>query len=317
MHMSTRSRLPLRLAATVLAVGCAAGGVAGAGQARRPHPAALAAFARPAQAARPTAGSAAGAAGAAHQARNFKKGVSAWAFPGVRSALAQSGVHWYYTWATGPGGISTPRGVSFVPMIWGPGSVTAAGLRQARQAGHVLLTFNEPDMGSQSNMTVDQALRLWPQLMATGMRLSSPAVAYGGDTPGGWLDQFLRGAAARHYRVNFIALHWYGGDFTTRDAVSQLRSYLQAVWNRYHKAIWLTEFALIRFGATTAFPSPQLQSAFVTAATAMLQRLPYVWRYAWFALPSNSTDGSVGLFRAGAVPTIPGQAFKKVDAPPA
>jgi Glycosyl hydrolase catalytic core len=327
--MSTRSRLPLWLAVTVLAVGCAAGGVAGAGQAGRPHPAALAAFAgpaRPAQLARPAAGSAAGAAGSAgaagaagatRQARNFKKGVSAWAFPGVRSALAQSGVHWYYTWATSQGGITTPRGVSFVPMIWGPGSVTTAGLRQARQAGHVLLTFNEPDMGSQSNMTVGQALGLWPRLMATGMRLSSPAVAYGGDTPGGWLDQFLRGAAARHYRVNFIALHWYGGDFTTSDAVSQLKSYLQAVWNRYHKAIWLTEFALIRFGASTAFPSPQLQAAFVTAATAMLQRLPYVWRYAWFALPSNSTDGSVGLFRDGAVPTVPGQAFEKVDAPPA
>ncbi len=41
----------------------------------------------------------------------------------------------------------------------------------------VLLGFNEPDMSSQSNMTVSDALRLWPRLMATGMRLGSPAVA--------------------------------------------------------------------------------------------------------------------------------------------
>ncbi len=32
-------------------------------------------------------------------------------------------------------------------------------------------------MSSQSNMTVSDALRLWPRLMATGMRLGSPAVA--------------------------------------------------------------------------------------------------------------------------------------------
>ena len=96
-------------------------------------------------------------------------------------------------------------------------------------------------------------------------------------------------------------------------AVSQLKSYIRAVWTRYLKPIWLTEFALTRFGATTVYPSPRRQAAFVTAATAMLQRLPYVWRYAWFALPASASDGSVGLFRSGAVPTAAGRAFEKVD----
>jgi hypothetical protein len=244
-------------------------------------------------------------------AANRKKGVSAWAFSGVRPALAKSGASWFYTWATSPDGIRAPAGVSFVPMIWGAGAVTPAALAQVRREGHVLLGFNEPDLASQSNMTVSQALALWPQLMATGMRLGSPAVASGGATPGGWLDQFIRGAAARHYRVSFIALHWYGADFATGAAVSQLRSYLQAVWTRYHKPIWLTEFALARFGATAVFPSPARQAAFVTAATAMLQRLPYLWRYAWFALPATSGDGSTGLFRSGAVATAAGRAFER------
>ena len=52
----------------------------------------------------------------------------------------------------------------------------------------------------------------------------------------------------------------------------------------------------------------------MTAATRMLLRLSYVWRYAWFALPASSGDGSTGLFRNGAVPTTAGQAFEKVDA---
>jgi Glycosyl hydrolase catalytic core len=248
---------------------------------------------------------------------NFKKGVSAWAFPGMRPALRKSGASWYYTWTTTPNGVNAPKSVKFVPMIWGAGAVTPAALAQAKAASHIMLTFNEPDNAGQSNMTVAQALSLWPQLEATGMRLSSPAVASGGATPGGWLDQFMQGAAARHYRVSFITLHWYGGNFQTAAAVSELRSYIQAVWNRYHKPIWLTEFALIRFGATSTFPTPARQAAFLTRATAMLQKLPYVWRYAWFALPKTTGangDGSTGLFANGAVPTAAGRAFEKVDA---
>jgi hypothetical protein len=305
--MTRRSRLPRNLAAMLAAASCAAAGVAvAASPPQAGPPADLTAFS--------TAVPHAGPAAVTHAVPvNFKKGVSAWAFTGARKALVKSGASWYYTWSTNHDGITTPASAKFVPMVWGSGSVTAASLAQAKRASSVLLTFNEPDMSAQSNMTVEQALSLWPKLLATGMRLSSPAVASGGATPGGWLDSFISGAAARHYRVNFITLHWYGGDFTTSAAVSQLKSYLQAVWARYHKPIWLTEFALARFGATTTFPSARLQAAFITSATAMLQRLSYVWRYAWFALPANSGDGSAGLFRSGATATAAGQAFEKVD----
>jgi len=50
--------------------------------------------------------------------------------------------------------------------------------------------------------------------------------------------------------------------------------------------------------------------AFLTAATAMLQRLAYVQRYAWFALPASSGDGTAGLFRPGAIATAAGRAFE-------
>lgn len=244
---------------------------------------------------------------------NAKKGVSVWTFTGVRTALARSGASWYYTWAPGHAGIASPRGVQFVPMIWGAGSVTTATLRQVTHEGHYLLGFNEPDNAGQSNMTVSQALRLWPRLMATGMSLGSPAVATGAATPGGWLDRFMRGASARHYRVNFIAVHWYGGDFATRPAVAQLRAYLLAIHARYHLPIWVTEFALIRFGASVSFPTPRAQAAFITAATAMLERLSFVHRYAWFALPATPGDGTAGLFRSGAAATVAGRAFEAVD----
>jgi hypothetical protein len=198
--------------------------------------------------------------------------------------------------------------VEYVPMIWGAKSVTAATLSQARSEGRTLLGFNEPDLGGQANMTVAQALDLWPQLMGTGMRLGSPAPAYGAATAGGWLDQFMSGAAARGYRVDFIALHWYGSDFSAA-ATGQLRDYLTATYNRYHKPIWLTEYALINFSGTPKYPTGSQQASFVTASTGMLAGLSFVERYAWFALPA--TDGSgTGLYVDGHTPTAPGVAYR-------
>lgn len=240
-------------------------------------------------------------------ASSARKGVGVWTFDGVNSALGKSGASWYYTWSTGHSGVSGP---GFVPMVWGSASTDASSLAAAKKAGPYLLGFNEPDMSAQSNMSVDQALSLWPKLMSAGSVLGSPAVAYGGDTAGGWLDRFMSGAKAKGYRVDFIALHWYGGDFRTPQAVDQLKSYLQAVYDRYHKPIWLTEFALIDFSDGTRFPTDQQQAAFVTAATKMLDGLPYLQRYAWFGLGADDAKPSSGLFRSGAVETPAGRAFE-------
>ncbi|MGH3248640.1 MAG: glycosyl hydrolase, partial [Trebonia sp.] len=175
----------------------------------------------------------------------------------------------------------------------------------------VLLGFNEPDLGSQSNMSVSQALSLWPKLMATGMTLGSPAVASGAATPGGWLDQFMTGAEARGYRVDFITVHWYGGDFAAGPAVQELQSYLQAIRTRYHLPIWVTEFALTSYsGGTATFPTDAQQAAFLTAAATMLDGQSYVRRYAWFALPTSSGSGTTGLFNPGPTATVVGQAFE-------
>lgn len=240
-----------------------------------------------------------------------KKGVCVWAAPTDSKALAASGASWYYTWSTSHSGVSTPANTSFVPMIWGAKSVTAQALAQAKSSGDHLLGFNEPDMGSQSNMTPQQALDLWPQLEATGLVLGSPAVAYGGDTPNGWLDQFMTGASSRGYRVDFIALHWYGGDFTTPDAVSQLKGYLDAVYARYHKPIWLTEFALTDFSnGQVRYPTAAQQAAFVAASTKMLAGLPYLQRYAWFGLEASDSKPSTALFDTTGTPNSSGKAFE-------
>ncbi|WP_436761826.1 glycosyl hydrolase [Streptosporangium sp. V21-05] len=243
-----------------------------------------------------------------------KKGVGVWQAPNVSAALEASGANWYYTWSTNHNGVTTPKGTEFVPMIWGAASVTDQNLTQAKNSGSpYLLGFNEPDFAEQSNMSVEQALSLWPRLTATGLKVGSPAVAWGGDRAGGWLDRFMTGAAQKNQRVDFITLHWYGGDFRADAATGQLKSYIQAVYERYRKPIWLTEYALIDFSNGVRFPTDAQQAAFVTASTKMLASLPYVQRYAWFGLPSSDTEPNSGLFRSNGVATPAGRAFQAAE----
>lgn len=69
-----------------------------------------------------------------------------WSFPGVGTALRESGAKWYLTWSTSHTGIATPPGVQFVPMVHGAADVTPELLAQAARQGPYLLTFNEPDL---------------------------------------------------------------------------------------------------------------------------------------------------------------------------
>jgi hypothetical protein len=241
-----------------------------------------------------------------------KKGVCVWVFRGVSTALKDSGATWYLTWSTAHGAIVTPRGAQFVPMVRTAADVTPPALAQAERSGAALLTFNEPDLSTQADMTVDDALSLWPQLMATNLQLASPAVATGAATPGGWLDRFMKGADQRHYRVNFIAIHWYGTDFQAGAAVAQLRSYLESVHRRYGLPIWLTEYALINFAAARpSYPTGAEQAAFVVASVRMLDSLTFLQRYAWFALPAASSGPSSGLYTPGPRATAVGLAFAR------
>ncbi|MER7977247.1 glycosyl hydrolase [Streptomyces sp. NPDC095817] len=223
-----------------------------------------------------------------------RKGVSLNPVDGASQALADSGASWYFNWASSTGAVTRPNGVDYVPMIWGPASVTDTELGQAAKEGKELLGFNEPDSPTQANMTPEQALDQWPRLEATGLRLGAPAVATGADVAGGWLDRFMQGAAQRGLRVDFIPVHWYGADFGP-DAANQLRGYLQAVHDRYHKPVWLTEYGLIDFSkGTPRYPSQQEQTDFIRSSTQMLDGLDFMERYAWFTL--STVTSPTGLY---------------------
>lgn len=247
-------------------------------------------------------------AGPAARGRSCLKGVATWAYPKSKASIKNSGACWFYTWGADRAGVSAPKGVEFVPMIHR--TATIGDVAKVKGRGYrYLLGFNEPDLGDQANMSVENALNLWPRLVKTGLVLGSPAVATNGATPGGWLDRFMKGAKQRKLRVDFIALHWYGADFRAKPAALQLRGYLRQVHARYKKPIWLTEFALTDFTqGAPRYPSQQQQAAFLREAVKMLRNEPYIKRYAWFALPTNKSG--TGLYNPDGTPTPAGRAFR-------
>jgi hypothetical protein len=230
--------------------------------------------------------------------------ASARPLPGVASGryaaqgdarrLTAVGARWTYDWSAE----SALRGSSleFVPMLWGAGSVTDATIakltadRRAGRAKH-LLGFNEPDLGAQANMSPAQAIALWPRLEATGLRLGSPAVAspYSASQSNPekhWLDDFMQRARRQHRRVDFIALHFYG-DYTDPATVGHIERDLRAVHARWKLPIWITESGTLpawkwEGRAPHARPTAARARTHLRRMGAMLNRLPYVQRWAWF-----------------------------------
>lgn len=217
-----------------------------------------------------------------------RKGVGFWNADGRFTAFSpwvdRLGCAWYYNWTSRPD--AGPIRAEFVPMLWSGREVTEENLARLRAGKFpALLGFNEPDGKEQANMTVEEALDVWPRLEATGLRLGSPAPASvsGADD---WLGRFMAGAAARGLRVDFVCLHWYG-DITAPDAVERLRAFLDREWQRFGKPLWLTEFS----GSTGFWLQPvnppvdaEKNAAFLRRALPMLESLPYLERYAWFEL---------------------------------
>lgn len=223
-----------------------------------------------------------------------KIGIGTWDADKIGTALEHvddMGFRWYYDWQSAALWDADPTSkpdASFVPMIWDDKSVTSAKLEAiAAASGNVLLGFNEPDNPTQGNMSVAQAIDLWPQLMATGKKLGSPATTTGQALgEGTWLDRFMDAALAKDYRVDFIAVHYYP---ETPD-IDAFKSWLVALHEKYGKPIWVTEWALIDWNDTDRYSKAEIAD-FAREATLMMDDLSFVKRHAWFS--SYDYDGSL------------------------
>lgn len=249
-----------------------------------------------------------------------KRGVGLWNWDGANHALETLGAthgSWFYTWKPHADGVTPPRGVEFVPMIWGRQNLNESDLEHARRSpSRFLLTFNEPNIVSQANMTVQEALDAWPSLQRLGKQLGSPAIQSGVHPthPRSWLARFMKGAKERGFRVDFVCVHHYIADWKHADqAVEELRTFLVEVYQRYQKPIWLTEFGMIRWLSHRMgeYPSTKRQAEFAHKVQPMLRSLGFVHRYAWFSASRYGAGRgeNTHLFRADGTPTPVGTAY--------
>lgn len=229
-----------------------------------------------------------GGGSATAAARPSKRGVG-WALT-VPQAEVLGTLRWWYDWGTDIGdahgtAASARAGIEFVPMQWGRwGIEQLAQVLQPRS--RVILGFNEPNHRMQAALSPQEAAALWPQVQAVadqlGLRLGSPAAAPCGakcvePDPFKWWDAFFE--ACQGCRVDFLATHYYACN------PEWLKSYLQQC-RKYGRPVWLTEFACPNPGG------PDVTSwRYMAQVLPLLDRDPWVERYAWFAL---ETDGWLG-----------------------
>ena len=198
--------------------------------------------------------------------------------------LKTLGLSWFYAWsATNPCPTAT---IEFVPQVWGswtkltwvptPAKAVAKGAK-------ALLGFNEPDGAGQANLTVDEAIALWPEMNLPGVLIGSPAVA-GQDS---WLPNFMTEAASKNLRVDFIAVHWYGWDAGSCNDTSALEGKIK--WaEQWQKPIWITEWSC-------RLQSVAVDQKFLSDALVMLKKHPLVVRYAWFLSRSTGDFANAAL----------------------
>ena len=241
-----------------------------------------------------------------------KKGVGHW---GERLPEAPDllGCSWYYNWTPWPAETAGNVRAGFIPMIWSGKHATEEALAHVKSAGYrALLGFNEPDGEGQADMTVAEAIALWPKLEATGLRLGSPGTTTGAR----WLDEFMGEARAKKLRVDFLCLHWYG-DITKPDPVGDLRKYLEGYWEKYRLPIWLTEYSGGDFDYHLRKTTVEDNAKFARESIRMLEALPFVERYAWYAPLVSRHDrqySTVGMCRRDGTFTPVGLAWKSSPA---
>jgi hypothetical protein len=207
-----------------------------------------------------------------------------------------SHVSWGYNWDSDSAGLSSS--FNYVPLLWGLSHTdvwnTRATSAIANGATH-LMSFNEPDMTSQANMSPEDAAsayKTWMMPFAGKAKLGAPAVTNGGGSMGlNWLSAFLE--ACDGCQVDFVTIHWY-------DSASNTAYFKEHVQNATDvaggKPVWVTEFA------PTGNPSNADISTFLEDVMPWMDSQSFVERYSYFM-------ASDGALISGTEPSAFGQTY--------
>gem|GEM_PF-316444 len=216
------------------------------------------------------------------------------------SDLARLNVSWYYNWTPVPN-CPPDENREFIPMIWSEKYLVDANDEKylvplIGSDYAALLGYNEPNWKGQAEMSVEEALRYWPMLEKTGLRLGSPATT--GRSGLDWSIEFMKGAKERGYRIDFLALHWYGDCNGTGDLASFLDYY-----DAFNMPMWLTEWSCYNQDMKT-------NTRFLEEIIPVLESYEKLERYAWYSnRTTHETYLGAALFDTTGKPTPTGEIF--------
>ena len=212
--------------------------------------------------------------------------------------LTKSG--WFYHWGTTTDEDLTD--VEFVPTRWNAKSLTDSRWKEILDINYSshLLGFNEPDGDTQANMTLDEMLLYWPKMLESGMRLGSPAMA----SDLNLLYSFIDKCDELNYRVDFVAMHDYGGG-----TALQFYNKCKAIHDRTGRPIWIKEF---NWGGTwtTGTPTYPQISARIAEIIEKYDTEGIIERYSIFNFDETVNDfGGVQNRAVFVTPAIPNYTF--------
>ncbi|KAI2610966.1 glycosyl hydrolase catalytic core-domain-containing protein [Hypoxylon fragiforme] len=212
-------------------------------------------------------------------------------------------ISWAYNWGSSPGNLDAS--VAYYPMLWSPipdhsNDWTEKAEAALAKGSDCLLSFNEPDIPSQANMSPADAAAGHIKFMnpySGRARISAPAISSSANANQGvdWLGQFFT-ACGGQCKVDFCTAHWYGpgGDAGAAEFLTHVKNVHTACQG---KNVWITEFAA-ESGDTDAF---------MKAITQGLdsEEYSFVEKYSYFMLKegslmeTSSTLSSYGKIFAG------------------
>ena len=219
----------------------------------------------------------------------------------VNYAIANMGESWYYNWSTKSYAQHTTDS-EFVPMVWNGSQESMDWLKSAKAEGcDKVLGFNEPDLDSQANMEVEEAVSLWTQFADSGLSLGAPVTAQWAGSSA-WLESFMEKAGEQ---VDFIPMHLYMG-YPDKNQVKAVLDEIRKTYRKYRKPVWVTEIAfassdpywtgLDESNRTYVEKTKEAMKMLINGVEGEfdgLEQLKYVERYAWFSFDTNHTQGGV------------------------
>lgn len=206
---------------------------------------------------------------------SVKKGVGLGGFPSWLSdqELQDLNVAWCYNWSANS---KIKTKIVFIPML------RADKIGAGSKRGNFILGYNEPDHPKQDDISVEEGLANWPQVVARGKFVVSPVMARD-PVNGEWLPKFMKAKP----KVDAIAVHWYKGA-SARKFIADM----EAIHQKYDLPLWITEFACQTSESSKTEPKEFSQTEvnqFISEVLRWMEKTSWVQRYAWHSSETGTS----------------------------